>query len=284
MGLTLFLMASVVLAAGTVVQGLSQWAVGDFSAVYPSWPWDMHKNFIGTILSFSAVLAFCRPPWLQWPHAALRGVFWLSATGIAFAQSRQALVALALVLVVVSLRTHPERRRSWLVALAMVPVLVVVASLVRQDLESGNVHNSVFQRLTWFEDSVAAWLTQPWVGLGLRYWTTGEVPYDFQPPQAVLELLASTGVIGLLAFVTMAGGTLVTLWRMEPTFGTLAFAMVSTRIVQGQFDIFWVGISVTVPFVIAGLCLGAKALSELETGQSSGRPDGHDVGKVLTRR
>jgi hypothetical protein len=263
-GITLFLLACGVLAAGTVAQGVLQWASGDFSAVYPEWPWPMHKNFIGTLLGVSAVVAFCRPAWLGWPRPAMRAVFWLSAVGIAMAQSRQALVALAVVLVVVSLRTHPGRRRSWVVAMGMAPVLLVVGTLVLQDLESGNLHNSVFQRLTWFEDSVAAWLTQPWLGHGLRFWYGPDAVVGFQPPQMFLESLVSTGVIGTLAFGVMIIGSLVVLWRVEPTYGTLAFAMLLTRLVQGQFDLFWVSISVSVPFVVVGVCLGVKDLAESE--------------------
>ncbi|MCE0486886.1 O-antigen ligase family protein [Ornithinimicrobium sediminis] len=270
-GVSLFLLACVLLAASTVVQGALQWAGGSFAAIYPSWPWSMHKNFIGTLLSFSAVLAFVRPGWLRWPRWAMRLVFWVSAAGIAFAQSRQAMLALAVVLVIVSLRTHPDKGRQWFAALAMAPVALVVASLVRQDVESGNVHNSVFQRLTWFEDSVAAWQTNPWFGLGLRYWTTGETPYAFQPPQVFLEVLATTGVIGLLGFLVMAVGMLRVLWSMDPRYGTLAFAMLLTRLTQGQFDLFWVGVSVSVPFAVAGVCLGAHALHTADDRDEVGR-------------
>ena len=32
------------------------------------------------------------------------------------------------------------------------------------------------------------------------------------------------------------------------------------RFVQAQFDLFWVAVQVSLPFVVAGLCLGAMAL------------------------
>src|SRR5690606_35225358 len=143
--LTMFLITSGLLAAGTVVQGLFQWAAGDFGPVYPEWPYSMHKNAVGCILGFSAVLAFARPSWLGWPRWAAMGMFWSSAAGFAAAQSRQAMAGLAAGLLVVSLRTHPERRRSLLVLLGIVPLSAVVATLVRDQLASGNVHNSAFQ-------------------------------------------------------------------------------------------------------------------------------------------
>jgi polysaccharide biosynthesis protein PslJ len=279
LGIGLFLVSCALLATGTVVQGAVQWASGNFSAVYPSWPWEMHKNFIGTLLCLSAVVAFARPHWLRWPRWALRAVFWISAAGIAFAQSRQALVALAVVLVVVSLRAHPGRRRSWLVAIGMAPVLLVVGSLVQQDVESGNVHNSVLQRLTWFEDSYEAWLTQPWLGHGLRFWYNPEGPLSFQPPQMVLESLVATGVVGTVALLFMLTAAFITLWRLDPTYGTLASSMVLARLVQGQFDLFWVSISVSVPFVIVGVCLGVKAAVESAPRVESG-VGGRGAGKA----
>jgi hypothetical protein len=50
------------------------------------------------------------------------------------------------------------------------------------------------------------------------------------------------------------------LWRVDPRFGTLAVAVLLCRAVQAQFDLFWVAVQVSVPFVIAGICLGAMDL------------------------
>lgn len=257
---TLLLLASSLLAAGALAQGLVQWSAGDFSPVYPKWPYPMHKNAIGCILGFSSLIAYARPAWLKWPHWASSLVFWLSAAGIGAAQSRQAMVGLAIGLVVVSLRKHPGRRRSWLVLLGIVPLLAVIATLVRDQLASDNIHNSAFQRLTWFEESIEAWQQNPWVGMGLRYWYT-DTPYNFQPPNGILEVLATTGLVGLAGFLVMIGGMLVVLWRATPEYGTLAFAMVLARVVQGQLDLFWVAVQTSIPFMVAGACLGVAALN-----------------------
>lgn len=257
--LALFLLACAALAMGTLAQGVMQWATGNFSPVYPEWPYSMHKNAVGCLLGFSALLAFARPSWLGWPRWAATSMFWLSAAGIGAAQSRQAMVGLAAGLVVISLRNHPERRRSLLVLLGIVPLLTVIATLVRDQLASDNLHNSAFQRLTWFEESIEAWQQNPWVGMGLRYWYT-DTPYNFQPPNGVLEVMATTGLVGLVGFAVMIIGTLMILWRMDPMYGTVAFAMVLSRVVQGQLDLFWVAVQTSTPFLIVGLCLGAAAL------------------------
>ena len=46
-GLSLVLIGSVFLAVICIVQGMSGYLRGDFGAVFPSWPFPMHKNFAG---------------------------------------------------------------------------------------------------------------------------------------------------------------------------------------------------------------------------------------------
>ena len=72
-------------------------------------------------------------------------------------------------------------------------------------------------------------------------------------------MATSAGVVGLLAFAVMWLVIVVVLWRVDPAFGTLALAVALSRIVQAQFDLFWVAAQVSIPFAIAGICLGAMA-------------------------
>jgi hypothetical protein len=77
--------------------------------------------------------------------------------------------------------------------------------------------------------------------------------------------------VGLAAFVAMWVGILVVLWRIDPRYGTLALALPLSRIVQGQFDLFWTSVQTSIPFVVAGICLGALALSRETAETKSGR-------------
>lgn len=258
-GLTLFLLACLALAVPTTVEGAMQWASGNFAAVYPTYPWPMHKNFIGTLLCFAAVLAYARPPWMGWSRRWAMTAFWIFVGGIAMSQSRQALLALGVALLVISFRRGGEKRRSALAIVGIVPAVYMVVTLIRDQVASGNVHNSVFQRLSWFSDTLALWEQSPWFGHGLRYWTTGRTELGFQPPNVVLEVLASTGVVGLVAFLVLFIGILRVLWRVNPTYGTVAFALVLARLVQSQFDLFWISITVSVPLALTGIALGALA-------------------------
>jgi polysaccharide biosynthesis protein PslJ len=256
LGLSLLLAAATMLAVSTIVQGVGQLAVGNLQPVYPSWPYEMHKNFVGTVLAFAAVIAYARPVWLGWTRRWTQAVFWLALAGVALAQSRQALVGLGIALLVVSLRRDPHRRRSKLAVFLVVPVLLFVGSMVRDDIESGNQHNSVFQRFSYLSDAWDVWLGDPLFGRGLRWWNGGA---GVQPPNAELEVLTSAGVVGLAGFLVLIVGVLVVLWRADPAFGTLAFSIVLVRVVQAQFDLFWSAVQVSVPFAVAGVCLGAQA-------------------------
>ena len=116
---------------------------------------------------------------------------------------------------------------------------------------------------------MVVWSQQPWVGAGLRWWYTDRFPFAFQPPNAEMEVLSSTGVIGLAAFLVLMLGALVVLWKMDPVYGTAAFAVLGSRFVQGQLDLFWVAAQTSIPFVIVGICLGAEALHASEPDRTS---------------
>lgn len=260
LGLRLILVAILVISLATVAQGALHWARGDFSAVYPAWPFPMHKNFAGTLAGLGAGVVYTRPVWLGWGRRLSWAVFSVMALAVLFTQSRQALVGLAAVIFVVVLRGKGEHRRSKLVLLIVAPALVFVTKLVQDQVESGNQFNSVFQRLTWFQDSFAVWQSDPWFGVGLRWWYTDRFPVSFQPPNAEVEVLTSAGIIGLIAFLTLMVGAVIVLSRVDPVYGTVALTILVNRLVQAQFDLFWAAVQASIPFVVIGIALGVQGL------------------------
>lgn len=269
--LLLMIASAVVLAAGVYTQALIQYSQGDFTAVYPQWPLPMQKNAAGCLISFAALIVYVRPEWMRWSPRWARPLFWALVAAVAMTQSRQALIGLIVAIVVISFR--PGARRSTLALLAVIPGIWLVVTMVIDQVQSQNEFNSFFTRLDWMREVYALWKLSPIFGHGLRYWYVH--PWaNFQPPQGELEVAASTGIVGLVGFVVMWIGVLVILWRMNPAFGTLAFAVTLSRLVQGQFDLFWVAAQVSVPFVIAGICVGAQALGAkmLPDGQSDENP------------
>lgn len=264
-GLWLIFAMACLISLAVVIQFVINVSRGSFEPVYVEWPVAMHKNFTGTTLGIVAAVAYAAPPWLAMRRNLTTAIFWWCALGLAMSQSRQAIVALALVLVLLVLRTEQERRRSKLIFLLAVPALVIVMTLVRDQVASGKESNSVFQRLTWFEDSLEIWSTSPVWGVGLRWWYTDRFDAHFQPPNAEIEVLTSSGIVGLIGFLVLMLGTMVVLWRLGPLYGGIAVMAVLSRFLQGQFDLFWAAVQVPLAFAIAGLCLGNKAMVDDET-------------------
>ncbi|MEV1128800.1 O-antigen ligase family protein [Agromyces sp. NPDC049794] len=257
LGLSLIVGAAVIIALITVVQGAIEYASGDFGPVYPVWPFPMHKNFVGTVMAIAAAVVYINPDWAGWTRGWAWTAFWLLFGALLLSQSRQALIGLMAAILIAVIRRRVTGR-SRFVYLLMIPAVWLIASMVIEQIESQNRHNSVFQRLNWFREVYHYWRESPIFGHGLRYWYN-DSPVPFQPPQAEIEVLASAGVVGLVGFLVMWLGIIVVLWRVDPRFGTLAVAVASARLVQAQFDLFWTAATVSIPFVIAGICLGAMA-------------------------
>jgi len=258
LALNLMVVAAMVIALGTFATALVPYASGNFGEIYPMWPFPMHKNFAGTVMAFMAITVFVNPDWVGWSRHMRTPVFWTLLLAIVVTQSRQALIGLVVAIIFVVLRRGVQGK-SRLALLLLIPAAWLIAWTLIDQVESQNRFNSVYQRLDWFREVYAFWKHSPIFGHGLRYWYT-DAASRFQPPQAELEVVASAGVVGLLGFIAMWIGFIVVLWRVDPRFGTLAIAAVGSRIVQAQFDLFWVAGQVSIPFVIAGICLGAQAL------------------------
>ena len=258
-GMTLLLLVAAALAVATLAQGLLQIAGGDLTPVRVEWPFPMHKNFVGTTLAAVAVIMYARPRWMGWSVRWSNALLAASILGVLMTQSRQGLIGLGAAFVYVVLRTGQDRRRSKLILVTIPPTLAIIVFTVMQQFASGNRFNSSQQRLDWFRDSIDIWLHSPWFGVGLRWWYTARFDTQFQPPNAELEVLTTAGVVGLAGFLVLVLGTLRVLSRLDPTYGTLAVAVVFNRFVQGQFDLFWASVGASVPFLIAGICLGAQA-------------------------
>jgi O-antigen ligase len=280
-GLTLFMVPCLFIAVLTAVVAVQQLAAGVTGPVYLVWPLPMHKNFIGCLLGIAALVAYARPWWVGWPRWFAYASFWLCTVAVVASQARQALVGLAIGIMIITLRADPDRKRSKLILLAAIPAVYFVWLAVQEQLSSDNEFNSANQRLTWYQQALEVWRTSPWFGVGLRWWTAGRTEYVFQPPNAELEVLSSAGAVGLLGFLVLFGGTLVALWRLNPRFGTLAFTVVLARFVQGQFDLFWTSIVVSVPFVVVGVCVGAEAYARSRADVREGRVE-IDPDHVLT--
>ena len=255
-GLTarLYVLACLVIAVWASVVGLLYVAQGDGQPVFLP---DLNKNTIGAMLGFAIVLVYARPTWLRLPPWMMWGSILLCSAGIIAAQSRQAMVGAIAGIFIVSLRRRPETGRSpKIVWFAAAPVLFVVLTMVSDQLDSGNEFNSSYQRLSWYADTIQIWLTSPAFGVGQRWWYTGQFGEAFQPPNAELEVLSTYGVVGVVGFLVMFVVAAWAMWRINPVYGTVGAAIIVTRFVQAQFDLYWVAGQASLLWIIAGICYG----------------------------
>lgn len=259
LGLSLLLLGTTVIALSAIALGVVRWSQGDFGPIYPTWPFPMHKNYAGCMLAIGALLAYSRPTWVGWSRRTALTAFWLCCLALAFTQSKQAIIGLAVSLVVLVLWSDPTVRRSRLVIIGAVPATVFVATVLRDQVASRNEFNSVFQRVTWFGDALSIWSHDPIFGVGLRWWYTSRFDTAFQPPNAEVEVVTSAGLVGLVGFVVLMVGTWQCLRRLPTAYAVPATVVILFRIVQSQFDLYWVGGQASVPFLVCGVAVGAMA-------------------------
>ena len=77
LALTLILVACTCSASRRSCRALTQYADGDFSGVFPRWPYDMHKNAAGCLFGLAAAMAYARPTWVRWHPLLPQVCFWI---------------------------------------------------------------------------------------------------------------------------------------------------------------------------------------------------------------
>lgn len=269
LGMRLLIGTITVLSVITIIEGAVHFAQGQFSPVYPSFPYPMHKNFVGTLAAIGATMVYARPSWVGIGKRLSVVLMTVMVVAVLLTQSRQAVIGLIAAVFLLVLRSNGERRRSKLILLILGPLMLFVTNLVQDQIQSGNQFNSVFQRISWLQDSMDVWATDPWFGVGLRWWYTDRFAVQFQPPNAEIEVLTSGGLLALVAFVALIFVTLRVAWKLDPVYGSVALAVLVNRFAQAQFDLFWAAVQGSVPFVVLGICLGAKAYADRASPESS---------------
>lgn len=244
----------------------------------------LHKNFIGDVLAFGFIIAFMRPSWLGWSKRFAYPVMLACALGIAASGSRQAMVSVAVTILIMSLRGRQGGAgRGRVLLLALLPGMWFVFNSLSDQLEQyeqGDRFNSASQRIVWFVQSLDIWRESPIFGVGLRWWYTDRFSERFQPPNAIFEMLSSTGVVGTIAFFVLCLGGLWAALTLRPSYGNLAAAILLARFTQGQLDLFWLAGLAAIPWMIVGLVLGVQAM-HVEEGDGSMPADDVQPAKLL---
>ncbi|HQZ84058.1 MAG TPA: O-antigen ligase family protein [Actinomycetota bacterium] len=256
--LSLFTAGCVGIAIAALMQAF--YVLGTTGTFGPAYLPFLHKNFIGNSLAFAFLIAFVRPDWLRWSRGTSYLVMGVCAAGIAASNSRQAIVSVFAAVIFLGFRGRTKvSTRGRVLTIALIPAIVAALSSVGEQLESGDAFNSTAQRLSWYAESLVIWRISPMFGVGLRWWNTGDYS-SFQPPNAFLEMLSSGGLLGLIGFIVLCVTSLWIVLLLPRQYSDLASAIMIARFAQGQLDLFWVAGQSALPWMVAGLVIGVRAL------------------------
>jgi O-antigen ligase len=172
-------------------------------------------------------LVLCLPySFLQWSDQTKESLHYriLSAflfAGIVLTASRAAIAVAAIIFVIYAAARHPDYRRFLKYAAALTAVVLVLLTLAK--LRGAH---AFFDRLNWWRTAISMSAAHPLTGVG--WGNFGNCYLEFRTCTAlntlyahnlVLQILAETGVPGILAFITVM---------------TLAFRNGFTKAVQGD--------------------------------------------------
>jgi hypothetical protein len=223
------------------------------------------KNLIGSVMWVASVIALLNPPWVRIPRIERRVIVSLCLLGLLASQSRQSGILLVVAVATgLLLNSHVRGRFKTLVFIG-VPALALVYYSMSLAFRNNPEFNSVAIRLGQISAAIHVWHDSPVFGLGMRFYNLPQYVYVTAPPNSLVDNLASTGVVGSLAFVFLVIVTMRAMNGVPRIYGTLGLAILLGHYVDGLFDTFWIGALSIPPFVIAGMSLGvADADPDLE--------------------
>ncbi len=185
---------------------------------------------------------------------------YLCVGGLLASQSRQSWILLVLALGLALLLNPDLRRRSKLLVLAAAPVVIVLYYSFTVNARNNPKFNSVSIRFDQIGAAIHVWHLSPIFGEGMRFYNLPQFITVTAPPNVVIDNLASTGLVGSLAFVFLVLVTMRTMFRLPAVLGTLGLVVLLGHYVDGLFDIFWIGVSSIAPMIIAGVSVGMADL------------------------
>ena len=272
--LRLYLWAASLLSIWAVQNAVTHGFLPAQSGVY-------QKNSIGAVLWVAILVAQVRPPWARLPRVETWILEAVCVLGLLASQSRQAAISLMLALGLATVLNPVVRRQSKLLLVACIPAIVALYYSFSLAAKNNPNFNSVSARFSQIGAATHVWHTSPLLGLGMRFYNLPQYIYVTAPPNVIIDNLASTGIVGSVAFFYLIYMTMRTMNRVPRTLGTLGLAVLLGHYVDGLFDIFWVGASMIPPFLIAGLCLGmADAHGKDERGVAPAPPAHRRAGDV----
>jgi hypothetical protein len=243
------------------------------SSFHPAQWSGYQKNTIGDIMWVAIVVAQVNPPWSGVSRRQARISKYLCLLGLLSSQSRQAGILMVLALGVAFMLNPDLRRRSKLIALGALPVIYLLYYSFSINARNNPRFNSVAIREGQYSLAIHVWHLSPIFGEGMRFYDLPQWVYVTAPPNVIIDNLASTGIIGSLAFVFLVWVTVRTMMKLPYALGTLGLCVLIGHYVDGLFDIFWIGGPSGAPYIICGISLGMADMDLLRRRKAALEPD-----------
>jgi hypothetical protein len=226
------------------------------SGFHPAQWGPYQKNAIGSVMWVAAVVAQLNPPWVGIAKVEARIIEVLCLLGLLASQSRQAGILLVVALVAAVLINSDIKSRFKTLIFIGVPALALVYYSLSVMIQNNPQFNSVAIRFGQIGAAIHVWHTSPVLGLGMRFYNLPQYVFVTPPPNSLVDNLASTGIVGSLAFLFLVFVTMRSMNGLPRVYGTLGLVILLGHYVDGLFDTFWIGGLSIPPFVIAGISLG----------------------------
>lgn len=271
--LRLFMLVAAIVATTTAILTAAH-------GLHATMPFGFQKNFVGGLLGLALIIAIAGGGALELHLSVRIPLVLLLGAGLAASHSRGGMLAAVTGLLVVVFRA-PERLTKQQVAAGVIigavfvtfAVLSVSSQLNQQQEDVRN--SSLGVRFNVEKVTREVWRTSPLVGVGLKYFNTGQYGYYAQAANNDIDNeLAESGVVGLVGFVVMQGGVMVALFRRREPLAAAALGVVAGQLLHGMVDIYWTAGATSLSFLIAGMALGARETTSTETTERAGRLGG----------
>ncbi|MDD7966807.1 O-antigen ligase family protein [Actinomycetospora lemnae] len=233
----------------------------------PAYPLGVTKNHAGGLISIGILLLLLLPRMLpRAPRLLALGVLF---SGLLSTQARAGIIALAVGVAYVCVVSAAQRRRLMfpLIGGGILAVTSVLSLEAEQEVPADVSLSSTTERLSYWEHALGDWSRAPFLGNGLKYYLDPEVNFpvpfteefpDGGPPNPhniLVQTLAESGVVGLLAFVGLVIGVVGVVRRGKGEYALAAEATLLATVFMGAFDIFWLAGRTVVPFFLVGVAL-----------------------------
>ena len=215
------------------------------------------KNTIGAYMWISLTIVQFRPRWMGISDRMVALVRWCAIPGLIASQSKQSIIALAVVVFFGMFKHSGIRHRSRRLAPALVVAGIVVYAVVSTQLHAkAGTFNSAIIREQANASDFTIWKLDPILGQGMRWFYLPQFAGIAQPTNILYESLVASGIVGTLTYAITLAGTLRVFGRLPRDLGVIASALILGRLVEGIFDSYWIGAETALPWLIAGMALG----------------------------